>query len=84
MPSKAAHPNPLSLETEPPPPGASVWETDIGEGHRPFSTWEDPYLVSVPCAFGADLDSLGIVCDCYRAATGVWRLQCWRGCSRDR
>lgn len=36
---------------------------DIGEGPRPLSLKEDPFPISAPSVFGADLDSLGIVCD---------------------
>lgn len=33
------------------------------EGPRPLSIYEDLFLLSASCAFGADLDSLGIIRD---------------------
>lgn len=51
-------------------------EGDFGEGPRPLSVKEDPFSFSASCAFGADLDSLGIVCDVAgMAAWGLWRLE---------
>lgn len=48
----------------------------VPEGPRPLSVKEDPFSFSASCAFGADLDNLGIVCDVAgMAACGLWRLE---------